>query len=187
MVRSALPVAGEIGSPAFGFNSTMVRSARCRDFNLAEALEHVSIPRWFDQHVVAVLMRMFLVILFQFHDGSISTRRLSAPRWTKPYRFNSTMVRSAPDEAYRLACDQKNVSIPRWFDQHSRFLRHEPQIRFLFQFHDGSISTRSGRQCCVLDCLFQFHDGSISTLRAIFGLPVLCLVSIPRWFDQHHC
>ena len=122
-------------------------------------------------------------LMFQFHDGSISTKvALTAPVWGIGFQFHDG-----------------SISTP---------MPHErDRVRLSFQFHDGSISTNEHEIVAVAvfgfnstmvrsarlplatasrpQVSFQFHDGSISTSLIIFDADSFAIVSIPRWFDQH--
>ena len=53
--------------------------------------------------------------MFQFHNGSIKSRR-ERLNYGSEYRFNSTMVRLKVYEDKQESLGLSGVSIPQWFD-----------------------------------------------------------------------
>jgi len=120
---------------------------------------------------------------FQFHSGSIQTKA-ELKEFVREDRFNSTLVRFKPSEN-PMSLTVNFVSIPLWFDSNRKALREQLSTLTMFQFHSGSIQTRSTDGCsgeeaavsiplwfdsnspvCAsrnLPCMFQFHSGSIQT------------------------
>ena len=54
-----------------------------------------------------------------------------------------------------------------------------------FQFHDGTITTSSGKSLGFINPLFQFHDGTITTVGSISDQMTFSHVSIPWWYDYN--
>jgi len=148
-------------SRRLGFNSTLVR------FKLSSTIPPTSTPR-----------------PFQFHSGSIQTRRM-----------------------FDYIIEIADVSIPLWFD--SNCDRFGPRkLCHMFQFHSGSIQTcrcrshllhkisvsiplwfdsntsessGTGAQVpCFNSTLVRFKPGEPCTASC-----VRCQVSIPLWFDSN--
>jgi len=164
----------------------------------------VSIPLWFDSNQT-VRRAEFVIVLFQFHSGSIQTWRHrpcsvspqklfqfhSGSIQTRPAarvhrhrsgRFNSTLVRFKPGLALLAApfAARFNSTLVRF--KPARHMDHHPRnkVSIPLWFDSNAILWN------VISCniRFQFHSGSIQTGVSALAL-IARLVSIPLWFDSN--
>ena len=107
-----------------------------------------------------LLLPCFLNVLFQFHNGTINTiNRMRAQRGV--FCFNSTTVQLIHALLHNNAL---NIGSFNSTTVQLILLFHRPKsIHVEFQFHNGTINTKSIAPSDTLPRVFQFHNGTINT------------------------
>ena len=141
---------------------------------------------------------------FQFHNGSIKSRRLcfaqslgsmfqfhngSIKRFMKSHRRQDRIMFQFHNGSIK---SRLGVWVIGWLDSsfNSTMVRLKEEGRlvathemFRFQFHNGSIKSSIFVWIQQLTLTFQFHNGSIKSWLSKRSKTTKKLVSIPQWFD----
>ena len=98
------------------------------------------------------------------------------------FGFNPTLVR------LRFFEQEVDMQVGIQFQSHAGSIEVHPVLgqavgEIWFQSHAGSIEVMTSAKRSRASSRFQSHAGSIEVRLMGFMFMVLCIVSIPRWFD----